>query len=118
MLVEVENPSFVPGSDSPATVPAAFVVGSGEKTHQKKYLVNQMICDWQVRYQKVRISKKKECPFYQPSAQNQHLRTFFGAMKKHYDWQWADSDFKGFRGCLHGVIEELYCQRRLQYVRN
>ena len=41
--------------------------------------------------------------------------TFLGAMKKEHDWQYTDKDFKSFKGCLQGVMEELYDTRYDQY---
>ena len=114
MLVEVKNPNCIPGTNQPEMVPAGFVVCSGEKTPEKLHLTNRMVCDWQVRFQKLRF-KKDECPFYQPVAQNM-IRAFFGTMRRNHNWQWTDGDFKNFAGSLYGVIEALYDSRRQEFV--
>ena len=75
MLVEVKNPNCIPGTNQPEMVPAGFVVCSGEKTPEKLHLTNHMVCDWQVRFKKLRF-KNGDCPFYQPVAQNMLIRAF------------------------------------------
>ena len=115
MLVLVENPNYVPGLNE-ELIPAAFVAVAGEKTPTKLHLVNRMLVDWQVCFKKTRVTKKDKCPFYQVSTQNNHLRTFFGVMKRQYNWKWSDSDFKSFPGSLAGILGHLYDKRRKKWV--
>ena len=122
LLVEVPNPNKTfsrVGSDRAEFVPLAFVAGSGEITQPKLELVNSMLCDWQVDLQLKRKPKaggKKECPFYSPSTQNQLLRTFYSHMGKHHGWRFTENNFKGWKGCVDGLLAELYAQRLKLYV--
>ena len=115
MLQNVRNPQFVVGNGSPE-VPFAFPSVAGIPSRKKLLLADAMLCDWQLNLKKKVDVKDGECPFYQPSTQNVELRTFFGHMSKHHDWQFSDSELKGFKGSLYGVIQEMYAQRLEKYV--
>jgi len=115
MLKTVKNPQFVVGNGSPE-VPFAFPSVAGIPTRKKLHLANAMICDWQLNLRKKGVVKDGECPYYQPSTQNVELRTFFGHMTKHHDWQFSDSELKGFEGSLYGCIQEMYAQRLEEFV--
>ena len=107
------------GSERAEFVPLAFVAGSGEITQPKLELVNSMLCDWQVDLQLKRKPKaggKKECPFYSPSTQNQLLRTFYSHMGEHHGWRFSENNFKGWKGCVNGLLVQLYAQRLKLYV--
>ena len=111
----MKNPHCIPGTNQPEYVPADFIVCSGEKTPAKMHLTKRMVCDWQIRFKKLRV-KKGNCPFYAPVAQNMMIRSFFGTMRKNHGWKWTDSDFKKFKGSLSGVIDRLYDTRREEFV--
>jgi len=115
MLKSVKNPQFVVGNGSPE-VPFAFPSVAGIPTRKKLHLANAMICDWQLNLRKKGVVKDGECPYYQPSTQNVELRTFFGHMSKHHDWQFSDNELKGFEGSLYGCIQEMYAQRLEEFV--
>lgn len=54
LLEEVENPGFRPGRGSrfrSEKIPLAVVAVAGEKTQQKRDLVNAMLVDWQISQQ-------------------------------------------------------------------
>ena len=64
-------------------------------------LANKTMVDW------MDICKKKsknvgKCQWYQPSTQNQRLRTFFGSCTKHFDWRFEVNNFD-FKDGLKGV---------------
>ena len=64
------------------------------------------------------VCKKKsaaaKCPWYQPSTQNQRLRTLFGSCAKRFDWQIEVGDFD-FKGGLKGFVETLYMKRYKEF---
>ena len=103
--------------DRPQLVPEVFTMASGSPDNDKRDLINAMVVDWQVD---LRMSKPpkppKTCPFYSPTSQNIQIRTFFAHMKKHYNWQYTDNDFKGFKGSLNSVMSALYKERYELYV--
>ena len=43
--------------------------------------------------------------------QNMNLRTFYAHMRKNHGWNFFESDFKNWKGCLDGVLTERYAQR-------
>ena len=55
-----------------------------------------------------------DCPWYQPSTQNQRLRTFFGTVQRVFNWQLQQSDFN-FNSGLNGFIKELYATREKEF---
>ena len=88
--------------------PKILVELGGRKNLVKVQLANKALIDW------MSLMKKKNCrpgkvDWYQPSTQNQHLRTFLGNCSKHYDWNIELSDFS-FKGGLKGFIEKLYAK--------
>ena len=115
LLVEVANPNKTSsrvGSERSEMVPKAFVVLAGVKTQKKVELANAMLCDWQLDLKMKKLPKgKKECPFYAPVTQNMNLRTFYAHMRKNHGWNYYESDFKSWKGCLDGVLSERYAQR-------
>ena len=69
------------------------------------------------------MSKKKkqkgenspDCPYYQPSVQNQHVRTFFGMMKERYGWDYSFKKDFSFTGGLVPFLKKLYAKRHEEY---
>lgn len=114
MLEEVDNP-FRVGRTGSEKIPLAYLVGSGEKHPKKKHLVNGMLVDWQINLKRKKPAKNG-CPYFMPSTQNTEIRTFFAHMRKTYMWQFGETDFKGFEGSLHGVINSVYAQRLAKWV--
>ena len=76
--------------DGPGTyekAPLILLAIGGEKSNEKLQLANLSLIDWQAATRKKANTKKKPlganttdcddlCPWYQPSTQNVHLRTF------------------------------------------
>ena len=122
LLKEVPNPNRTcsrVGSERSDYVPLAYVAGSGPITQVKLELVNAMLCDWQVDLvmkKKPKEGSDRSCPYYSPSTQNQMLRTFYAHMAKHHGWKYTESNFKGWKGCVDGVLGEIYAQRLKVYV--
>ena len=115
MLRNVKNPHYVPGNGL-IEVPFAFVSVAGPISKKKLMLANEMLKDWQLKLEKKVKVKDGECRFYQPSTQNVELRTFFGHMSKCHDWQFSETELRGFKGSLTGVIQEMYAQRLEKFV--
>ena len=97
------------GLQGEKTGPKILVELGGRKTLVKVQLANKALIDW------MSLMKKKNCrpgkvEWYQPSTQNQRLRTFLGNCSKHYDWNVELSDFS-FKGGLKGFIDKLYAKR-------
>ena len=121
-LAKVENDWYsesVAGRDRSEYVPYAFVAMSGDVTQVKLELTNAMLCDWQVNLVLKRQPKAggdKSCPYYNPSTQNKMLRTFYAHMKKEHGWQYTENSFKGWKGCVDGVLAEIYAQWLEKYV--
>ena len=124
MLELVPNPNHTPGDDnSPPLVARAFVAISGIKTPAKKSISNKMFCDWQMYYKMVRptVAKnaagvEKICWWYQPSTQNMEFRTTLAKFKKDYGFCYSMADFQGYKGCLGGVMQDLYEVRKKEFV--
>ena len=122
LLVKVPNERRTAtraGQERSEEVPWAFVVVAGEITQEKLELTNAMLCDWQVDLtmkKKPKAGGTKTCPYYSPSSQNKMLRTFYAHMKREYDWRYIKNNFKGWKGCVDGVLAEIYDQRLKQYV--
>lgn len=53
-------------------------------------------------------------PWYQPSTQNQRLRTLLGSTSKTYGWQYDVADFS-FKGGLKGFLDKLYKKRYIEF---
>ena len=95
------------------TAPKILVGIGGTKNTTKIMLANKALIDW------MSVCKKKNCKlgkveWYQPSTQNQRLRTFLANCSKKYDWQIEMNDFN-FKGGLKGFIDKLYAQRFKKY---
>lgn len=88
--------------------PKILVDIGGEKTHTKIMIANKALIDWMASMKKK--SPGAKCIWYQPSTQNQRLRTFLGSCSKLYDWSFEISDFN-FKGGLKGFIDKLYAKR-------
>ena len=92
--------------------PKILVDVGGPKTPSKILLLNKALIDWMA------VCKKKahgaKCPWYQPSTQNQRLRTLFGSCIKRFDWQIEIGDFD-FKGGLKGFIGNLYTKRYKEF---
>ena len=64
-------------------------VREGEASREQIQLFNKMLIDWQALTRKKYFSSQKKglnCPYYQPSVTNQHLRTFFAMTRDRYGW--------------------------------
>ena len=120
--------------DGPGTydsVPRIFLVLGGRQDNNKLQLANFSLIDWMAATKKKDKPKRKrsgkaksdedesndndvKCPWYQPSTQNQHLRTFFGTVQRVFDWQFQQSDFN-FNSGLNGFIKDLYALREAEF---
>ena len=116
------------------SVPRVFKLfannGSGTTANPKLHLLNQILIDWQALTKKKRSTRKNnknnknnknedepepECPYYQPSVQNVHIRTFFALMEEHYGWHYSlESDFT-FSGGLFASLKQLYAKCHEEY---
>lgn len=115
--MEVPNPQYTGlDNDHAETIPKAFKVVSGTVNSLKLKLANKMLVDWQLNVEKKRIKESDPFPYYQPSTQSMHLRTFFHYMSVFHGWEFGASHFTNFEGCLNGVINTIYEQRFQKYV--
>ena len=117
MLEDVANPQYT-GLDKQhsETIPKAFLVVSGALDPMKIKLVNCMLVDWQINLKKKRVKKSDPFVWYQPSTQSMQLRTFLSHMKTVHNWKFDAVNFSKFEGCLNGVINTIYEQRRQLFV--
>jgi hypothetical protein len=105
-------------------IPAIFKILSGPKDPEKIKLANTVLVDWQVNLKKkVKKSKKRKSKEEEeekeeekfvcimPQAANQKIFGFFPYMSRHYQWEFVEKDFHGFRGCLDGVMKSLFLSR-------
>jgi hypothetical protein len=51
-----------------------------------------------------------------PQAANQKIFGFFPYMSRHYQWEFSEKDFHGFKGCLDGVMKFLFLSRFEEWV--
>ena len=114
--VKFDGPSFT-------TAPYILVEIGGLKTPIKTQLANLSLIDWMAASQKkvVKAPKTKGkklklggIPYYQPSSQNQRLRTFFGTVSRVFTWQYDLCDFN-FNSGLTGFIKDLYAKREREF---
>ena len=92
--------------------PRILVEVGGLKTPSKIMLLNKALIDWMAVCNKKKAAAK--CHWYQPSTQNQRLRTLFGSCAKRFDWQIEVGDFD-FKGRLKGFVETLYMKRYKEF---
>ena len=92
--------------------PKILVDVGGLKTPSKVMLLNKALIDWMAVCKKK--SSNKKCQWYQPSTQNQRLRTLFGSCVKRFDWQIEVGDFE-FKGGLKVFIGDLYMKRYKEF---
>ena len=97
-----------------ASHPRILVDIGGAKTHTKIMIANKALIDWMSSMKKK--SPGAKCIWYQPSTQNQRLRTFLGSCSKRYDWSFEISDFN-FKGGLKGFVDKLYAKRYREFSR-
>ena len=117
VLKAVENPNFnYFDADSQKYVPLCFVICSGRREKKKIHLANAMLVDYTLKLQMKRPNKDKSCPYYKPSSQNVKLRTLFGRLSNYHGWEMGEGDFKGFKGALSGVLQEIYAKREKEFV--
>ena len=79
----------------------------GEKSSQKKVIINKVLCDWATKL------KCADGSYYQPSTTNRMLRQLFAALKQKYSFAFDLKRDFNFPGGLHVVMAELYEQRLL-----
>jgi hypothetical protein len=117
LLEEVPNPQYT-GLDKQhsETIPKAFLVVSGALDPMKVKLCNFMLVDWQINLKKKRVKKSDPFEWYQPSTQSMQFRTFLSHMKTMHNWKFDATNFSKFEGCLNGVINTIYEQRRQEFV--
>ena len=106
------NPVEHKGVTGKKSYPRILVEVGGLKTPSKIMLLNKALIDWMAVCKKKSAAAK--CPWYQPSTQNQRLRTLFGSCAKRFDWQIEVGDFD-FKGGLKGFIETLYMKRYKEF---
>ena len=114
-MLEMEKNSNKVRVRSSDEVPTAFSTCAGTPNQVKILLANAMIVDWQLNLRKKKFDEH-ECPFYQPSTQSVGVRTFFGHMKKYYDWQINENDLKNFPGSLDAVLKKEFQRREKEWV--
>ena len=88
--------------------PKILVDIGGEKNPTKVMIANKALIDWMAAMKKKSAGAK--CIWYQPSTQNQRLRTLLGSCSKRYNWTFEISDFN-FKGGLKGFVDKLYAKR-------
>jgi hypothetical protein len=117
LLEDVPNPQYT-GLDRQhsQTIPKAFLIVSGTLDPMKVKLCNFMLVDWQINLKKKRVKKSDPFEWYQPSTQSMQLRTFLAHMKSVHNWKFEASNFSKFEGCLNGVINTIFEQRREEFV--
>ena len=116
MLVPVPNRYYIPGRKySAQNVPRFFDLLSGDKTPSKTQMANSLLVDFSLKHKKRRF-KEGDCPWYSPVTQSTELRVMLAHMTKNYGWQYTELDFKGFEGCLNGVLQTMYEQRLKEWV--
>ena len=115
----------VPGDKwSPALVPVQYksvngkkkapkilVSIGGKKTPAKVALANKALIDWMSTMRKKGGGK---CIWYQPSTQNQRLRTLLGSCAKRFGWEVKIEDFC-FENGLKGFLDALYAKRYKEF---
>ena len=93
--------------------PKLFVILGGEKTPEKVQIANKALIDWMAVMRK-KCQNGAAVPWYQPSTQNQRLRTLLGSTLKKYGWRFDITDFS-FRGGLKGFLDKLYDRRYKEF---
>lgn len=111
LLEQVKSPFRSEGE----SVHRVFVMGSGDKTLDKRFFVNKLLAMWMGTMKK-KVPDKKGCPWYAPSSQNVKLRMFLSAVKQRYMWQYDVSDFYGFKGAFVPKLQDLYNTRAENFV--
>ena len=97
------------------SAPRILVQLGGEKNSQKLLLANKAIIDWMgTMKKKSGNGKSVKCEWYQPSTQNQRLRSFFSSVTKRFDWRYGTPDFS-FTGGLVGFLKTMYLKRHTEY---
>ena len=86
------------------------------KTRSKSVLANSMLVDFAVSLV-MKKPGKDGCPFYQPSSQNQMMRTLLAAMHDDYMWDYTMEKSFNFKGGVQKVLNELYQVRMKKYPR-
>lgn len=79
--------------------PLLFIELGGPVTKEKIQLANNSVIEWMRKCKKKVMKKNDKYQWYQPVTQNQHLRTFFGAMKNMFLWEMDLDDFN-FEGSI------------------
>jgi hypothetical protein len=86
----------------------------GKENYGKRSLANLALIEWQGRTRMKNVKGDSKLIWYQPSTQNQRLRTFFGTMCQRFDWQFTLNSFL-FAGGLDGFLKALYSSRLQKY---
>ena len=89
--------------------PKLLINFDDEKMPEKVQIANKALIDWMAEMQK-KSKNSSDFPWYQPSTQNQRLRTLLGSMSKEYRWKYEMSVFS-FKGGLKGFLDKLYSKR-------
>ena len=117
VLKAVKNPHYNPfDHNSQEFVPLAFVICSGRRDTKKIHLANAMLVDFNVHLKLKRLNKDKTCPYYMPSSHHVKMRYLMGRLSNYHGWEIGESDLKGFKGSLAGVMQELYAEREKKFV--
>ena len=93
--------------------PKLLVELGGVTNPTKIMLANKALIDW-LGVMKKKSKNPGKCPWYQPSTQNQRLRTLVGHLSKQYDWRMDISNFS-FPGGLKGFLDKLYAKRLSEF---
>ena len=93
--------------------PKLLIDLGGEKMPEKVQIANKALIDWMAVMRK-KSKNSSDFPWYQPSTQNQRLRTLLGSTSKEYGWKYEMSDFS-FKGGLKGFLDKLYSKRYKEF---
>ena len=93
--------------------PKLLIDLGGEKIPEKIQIANKALIDWMAVMRK-KSKNPPDFPWYQPSTQNQRLRTLLGSTSKSYGWRYEMSDFS-FKGGLKGFLDKLYAKRYKEF---
>ena len=118
LLKEIPN-LFTTCGRGMAMIPLLYKVVSGKLPEDNRDvldLVNRVMVDWARVYKKVRPKKGSECPYYEPSSTMTAFRSLFAFLTITCGWVICLDDLKGFDGCLHFVLTDLFTKRQKEWV--
>ena len=75
-----------------------------------------MLVDFNVHLKLKCLNRGKTCLYYMLSSHCVKLHYLMGRLSNYHGWEIGESDLKGFKGSLAGVMQELYAEREKKYV--